>query len=149
MQNTSQTSSTNTTSACRTGMEKDTSGWTSTGITMATKCTCQCWSTFPKCLYDSSTRHHERHSINLTRTPSPCTEQHSNMRRKATCPNQHAKKKKPTSKKSSAHYCTMHDASTHQCLQHLDPSVNQKNVLAKINFSREVLTRSGYIINCI
>ncbi len=28
-------------------------------------------------------------------------------------------------------------------------SVNQKNVLAKINSGREVLTRSGYIINCI
>jgi len=28
-------------------------------------------------------------------------------------------------------------------------SVNPKNVLAKINSGREVLTRSGYIINCI
>ena len=28
-------------------------------------------------------------------------------------------------------------------------SVNQKKVLAKINSGREVLTRSGYIINCI
>ena len=30
------------------GMERDTSGWTSTGITLAKKGMCQCWSTFPK-----------------------------------------------------------------------------------------------------
>ena len=28
-------------------------------------------------------------------------------------------------------------------------SVNQKNVLAEINSGWEVLTRSGYIINCV